>query len=139
MLLDWRDRGWRFFWVGQLQGVHGCCKVCCILRIDHPHVGTNLPRRSDVSLWRPFPRSIIDVALEPGLTSLEPGLSPALQIRCSVPLPTLASSRASLVLPTLGSLLALHRVLTVSFVRHRNNGIIRTFKNYVENNRSRLA
>ena len=123
-----RVRGWRLIQVGQVQSVHGCCEVRCVLCVYHSNVSTDLSCRLDVPLWCSLPCPAVDVALEPWLTPLESGLLSTLRVGTVVPLPTLASSMASLVLPAFCSLFTLPRVIPVTFIRHDNSGITRTFK-----------
>ena len=123
-LVLWIGCRW-FIGVSQLQGIYGCCKVCRVLGIYDSDVGADFSSCSDVPFGHSLPHPIVDVALEPGFTALEPGMPPALLVGTTVPLPALVSSLTSLVVPTFGCLIALARVVPFTFIRHGN---VRTYK-----------
>ena len=123
--------------VREVQGIHGCCKVSIVLGVDDSNVGADFPCSSDVSLRRPLPSPIVNMSLESRLTPFEPGLSSTLMIGAVVPLSTLTTRLSALVVPTFNWLILLAWVVTFFLIR--DDEISRTFKNYVEISKPRLA
>ena len=100
-------------------------KAIANIGVNSSDVGTDFTSCSYVPLRGSLPRPIIDVAVEPWFSSFESGLPSTLLVGTTIPVTTLVSSLASLVMPSFGCLITLARVIPSAFIRHGNKGLLK--------------